>query len=268
MKNLLTTLKKYFDGGVNHFVRASISGLFWLAPIAAMAMIVLWLYGKADIVAGKLFHIMGIIPIHYPILWTLVGIFILVLASYIVGHFIETRIGSWFKNSLEFILSKIPGYRFISDLIGLFNSSKSGDKKVLVVMINGFSGKGYNIGLMYSTEESIVKEHYSVVLSQTPLPNGGYIFEEHSDNIFVLDELVFNNYMTYLLSMGSKSIAKLANVQSKPIEELQTLTQWLAMSKTGWKICDCKRAICLLHMALFISLNLWFYNHSNILFVC
>lgn len=235
MKKNLSKVAVYLDGGLNHFIKTTVSGLFWLAPIAAMAMIILWLYGKADFVAGKLFHILGIVPLHYPVLWTLVGISILVLSSFLVGHFIETRIGSWVKNGLEYVLTRIPGYKLIRDLIGLFNSSKAGNSKVLVVMIKGFSSTGYNIGLMYSTEESYLKDYYSVVLSQTPIPNGGYIFEEHSDNIWMLEELTFNHNLVYLLSLGSKSIASIAGIKPRDISELVTLTDWLAKNKKDWR---------------------------------
>ncbi len=55
---------------------------------------------------------------------------------------------------------------------------------------------------MYSTKESIVKDHYTAVLSMTPIPNGGYMFEVHKDKIWVIQEATFDSNLQYLLSMG------------------------------------------------------------------
>lgn len=224
--NLLKILKEYFKGGINHLINVALHGFFWLIPIGLLGWIILWVYGKADFVAGHLFRLIGIMPKNYPILWTFVALIILFLASYIVGHFIQTRIGKWIRTILEIILTRIPGYKFIRDIVGLFNSAKEGNNS-LVVMINGFSDSCYNTGLMYAVKQCVIEDYYTVVLSMTPIPNGGYEFEVHSDDIIVLGGITFNHYLAYLLAMGSKSLAEIAEVEPKKIEEYQKLTQWL-----------------------------------------
>jgi len=220
---MLNKIKEYFAGGWSNFLKVTVQGIFWLTPIVAIIAVVLWLYGKADFITGKLFHLIGLNPQHNIFLWTVVGVILLAITAYAIGHFIETRLGSF----IEKILIKVPGYMMIKDLVGIFNSSKKGEKQVLVVMIRGFANQGYNIGLMYSQSEGILKEHYTVTLSQTPIPNGGYMFEVHQDDIYIIQEATFDNNLQYLLSMGVKSLSDIINSEPKNIKDLITLTQWL-----------------------------------------
>jgi len=220
---MLNKIKEYFAGGWSNFLKVTVQGIFWLTPIVAIIAVVLWLYGKADFITGKLFHLIGLNPQHNIFLWTVVGVILLAITAYAIGHFIETRLGSF----IEKILIKVPGYMMIKDLVGIFNSSKKGEKQVLVVMIRGFANQGYNIGLMYSQSEGILKEHYTVTLSQTPIPNGGYMFEVHQDDIHIIQEATFDNNLQYLLSMGVKSLSDIINSEPKNIKDLITLTQWL-----------------------------------------
>jgi uncharacterized membrane protein len=209
------------------FTETTIQGLFWLLPIVAITLLVLWLFNKIDLFVNWVFKIVGFTPISHEYIWFALVLFILVLFLYILGHFIQTRLATFLDNYLK----KIPGYSTIKDIIGIFNSSKDGENKVLVVAIKGFASQGYNIGLMYSQDESIIKDHYTITLSQTPIPNGGYLFEVHKRNIFVITEASFDDNLQYLLSMGVKSMATILNIKPKPIEDLVCLEDWLKENK-------------------------------------
>ena len=174
---------------LKHFFETTLQGIFWLLPIVAVVVVILWIYDKINILVDGIFGIIGFTPQNNEILWMLCVIVLFVFLLYIVGHLVETRLAAFFES----LISKVPGYSTIKDIIGIFNSSKKGDTLVLVVAIRGFANEGYNIGLMYSQKESIIKDHYTVTLSQTPIPNGGYMFEVHKDNIFVIEEAVFDD---------------------------------------------------------------------------
>lgn len=220
-------LVDYFAGGWNHFFKVSLQGLFWLAPIVAILMVAGWLYGKIDHLTEWIFSLVGLDPQHFEFLWMVFGISLLLLFLYIIGHLMETRAGDLFEK----LFSNIPGYSTLKELIGIFNSSKKGENRVLVVAIRGFAAEGYNIGLMYSQKESILKEHYTVTLSQTPIPNGGYLFEVHRDNIFVVEEASFDHNVQYLLSMGVKSLADIVKVAPKAPQEMTPFSTWLEKEK-------------------------------------
>jgi len=211
----------------NKFSERVIQGLFWLLPIVAITLLVLWLFNKIDLFVNWVFQVVGFTPISLEYVWFTLVLFVLVLFLYILGHFIQTRLASFLDNYLK----KIPGYSTIKDIIGIFNSSKDGENKVLVVAIKGFASEGYNIGLMYSQDESIIKDHYTITLSQTPIPNGGYLFEVHKSNIYIITEATFDDNLQYLLSMGVKSMASILNIKPKPLEELICLEDWLKQNK-------------------------------------
>jgi uncharacterized membrane protein len=220
---MFAKIKEYLGYGKDHIMTVILKGLFWLAPIVAITMIILWIYEKMDALTGKLFMIVGFEPDHFPILWTFIGVILLAFLAYILGVFVETGL----VNFVQKIYSKIPGYSTIKELINIFNTSKSGEKKVLVVLIRGFTKDEYNIGLMYSTKESVIKNHYTVVLSMTPIPNGGYMFETHKDKIWVIEEATFDSNLQYLLSMGVKSLGEIVNVESRDIDEFKTISKYL-----------------------------------------
>lgn len=200
-----------------------IQGLFWLLPIVAIIIITSWLYTKIENLLGGMFRLIGFIPEKNVFLWEVFALFIFLIILYILGHLARTRLASLF----EYLFTKIPGYTTIKELVGIFNSSKKGKNQVLVVAIKGFGNEGYNIGLMYSQKESIIKEHYTITLSMSPIPNGGFMFEIHKDKIYVIENATFDNNLQYLLSMGVKSFAEILKIEPKSIDEFTPLCEWI-----------------------------------------
>lgn len=204
-------------------IKIILKGLLWLLPMVAVIMIIIWIYDKIHSVVNAVFSFIGFDPQKYEFLWFIAVILIFLSLLYVIGHFVETRLASIFER----LFCKIPGYSTIKDIFSIFSSSKDGKTKVLVVAIRGFASEGYNIGLMYSQNESIIKDHYTVTLSQTPIPNGGYLFEVHKDNIFVIEEATFDDNLQYLLSMGVKSMSDILKTKPKSIDEITPFKKWL-----------------------------------------
>lgn len=207
----------------NIFKELIIQGLIWLLPFIVIVMVITWVYKKIDLISNSLLSVVGINPEHNSFLWLLLTVTIFLIILVLIGFLVESRLAKFFENMFK----KVPGYSIVKDIIGIFNSSKDGQTKVLVVAIKGFAKEGYNIGLMYSQSESIIQNHYTVTLSQTPIPNGGYLFEVHKDNIFILEEASFDDNLQYLLSMGVKSLTEIIGIKPKSFEELTPLTRWL-----------------------------------------
>jgi len=208
---------------IKHFMQTALQGFFGLLPVVIILVVILWLFGKIKFLVISVFTTVGYIPENHKVLWFMLVIIIFLLLLYFVGHLVKTRLAKY----VESLLEKIPGYATIKDLINLFNSSKEGANKVLVVAIRGFANEGYNIGLMYSQKESIIKDHYTVTLSMSPIPNGGYMFEVHKENIFVIESATFDDNLQYLLSMGVKSFTEILKVEPKNIDDLIPLLEWL-----------------------------------------
>jgi len=212
---------------LKHFTQTAIQGLFGLLPVVIVVAVILWLYGKVDALVGRIFELVGFIPEHHQFLWFLFAIIVFFMLLYIMGILIQTRLVKYFESFLR----NIPGYSTVKDIINIFNSSKEGENQVLVVAIRGFANEGYNIGLMYSQKESIIKDHYTVTLSMTPIPNGGYMFEVHKDNIFILEDATFDDNLQYLLSMGVKSFTEVTNKEPRNLKDFVLFNDWLEMHK-------------------------------------
>lgn len=205
------------------FRNTAIQGLFGLLPVAIIMVVILWLYGKIDLLVGWAFELIGFSPEKHKFLWFMVAIVIFFILLFIIGNFMNTRLEGYIQRQL----AKIPFYSTVKDIINIFNSSKEGENRVLVVAISGFAKEGYNIGLMYSQKESIIKDHYTVTLSMTPIPNGGYMFEVHKDNIYVLKDATFDDNLQYLLSMGVKSMTEILKTEPIEKEKMLLLHEWL-----------------------------------------
>lgn len=212
---------------IKHFIRIMLQGLFWLMPIAAILIILSWLYGKITMMVGWVFRLIGFEPESYAFIWGVLVVCVFLVILYIIGWLIKTRLAELF----EFFFCKIPGYSTIKGLVGIFNSSKEGTNQVLVVAIKGFAKEGYNIGLMYSQKESILKDHYTITLSMSPIPNGGFMFEVHKKNIFVIENATFDNNLQYLLSMGVRSLSEILKKDPIDINTLPSLVDWLHTQK-------------------------------------
>lgn len=209
---------------LRHFINIMLQGLFWLLPIVAIMIILSWLYSKIELLIAGAFRLIGFSPEHNVFLWELFAVLIFLFILYLLGWLVKTKLAYLF----ELLFYKIPGYSTIKGIVDIFNSSKKGQHQVLVVAIKGFGSEGYNIGLMYSQKESIIKDHYTVTLSMSPIPNGGFMFEMHKSKILVIENASFDNNLQYLLSMGTKSFADILNTEPKNLDVLPTLEQWLA----------------------------------------
>ncbi len=213
---------------LKHFSKIILQGFFWLLPIAAILIILTWLYGKVALMVDWVFHFTGFEPHSHVFLWGLLVVFIFLFILYLVGWLVKTRLAKM----LEYLFCKIPGYGTIKGLVGIFNSSKEGKNQVLVVAIKGFTQEGFNIGLMYSQKESIIKDHYTVTLSMSPIPNGGFMFEVPKEKIYVIQDATFDNNLQYLLSMGVKSLTEILKQEPVDMDELMSLDEWLQQYKT------------------------------------
>ena len=208
---------------LKHFTKIILQGLFWLLPIVAILIILSWLYGKITMMVDWVFRFTGFEPDTHVFMWGMLVVFIFLVILYLLGWIVKTRLADLF----EYFFCKIPGYNTIKGLVGIFNSSKEGKNQVLVVAIKGFANEGYNIGLMYSQKESIIKDHYTITLSMSPIPNGGFMFEVHKSNIAVIEDATFDNNLQYLLSMGVRSFTEIINKEPIAYDELLTLEAWL-----------------------------------------
>ena len=102
------------------FKNRTIQGLFWILPIAAILMIIVWLYEKIDLIVSSVLDLVGINPQNNEFLWVLgvVGVFILIL--YVIGYLVKTQLAVY----VEGLFHDIPGFSTIKDIIGILTHLK------------------------------------------------------------------------------------------------------------------------------------------------
>lgn len=211
---------------ISNFFTTAVQGFFWLIPIVAIIIVFIILFNKLSILNYSIANFLGIESSKNSIVFVLVALLGVVLICYIAGKILNTFLGEWFNT----LIHKIPFYKNIADFFELFNSAKSGEQDVLVVAVKGFGINSYNIGLMYNSNESIIKGHYSVVLSHMPL-QGGFIFEVSAEEIYVIKEAKFNHNLEYLITSASRSMADILKIEPIEIEKLITLQEYKQLNK-------------------------------------
>jgi len=206
---------------ISNFFTVSLQGFFWLIPIIAIVVVFIIVFDKLSQINSFIASFIGMNADESSVLFVLVAFIGVIVLCYVAGKILNTFLGEWVNT----LIHKIPFYKNIAEFFELFNSAKSGEQDVLVVAVKGFGTNSYNIGLMYNTNESIIKGHYSVVLSHMPL-QGGFIFEVLGEEIYVIKEAKFNNNLEYLLTSASRSMADILKVEPKEIESFTTLLEY------------------------------------------
>lgn len=206
---------------ISNFFTTVLQGFFWLVPIVAIGIVLVIVFEKLSTMNTFIANFLGIQTNPNSVLFVSCALGCVVIVCYIAGKILNTFLGDWFNS----IIHKIPYYKNIADFFELFNSAKSGEQDVLVVAIKGFGMNSYNIGLMYNTNESLIKGHYSVVLSHMPL-HGGFIFEVPGSDIYVIKEAKFNHDFEYLLTSASRSMADILKTEPKGIASFVTLEEY------------------------------------------
>ncbi len=206
---------------ISNFFTTSLQGFFWLIPVIAIVVVFIIVFDKLSQINSSIASFLGMNADKSSVLFVLVAFIGVIVLCYVAGKILNTFLGEWVNT----LIHKIPFYKNIAEFFDLFNSAKSGEQDVLVVAVKGFGTNSYNIGLMYNTNESIIKGHYSVVLSHMPL-QGGFIFEVSGDEIYVIKEAQFNNNLEYLLTSASRSMADILKVEPREIESFSTLLEY------------------------------------------
>lgn len=225
MKN---KIKAYFAGGWKHFWKIVIGGVLASLPIAATFYVVFWMYDQTSMLTEYLFSfILGIFGFELgpiTIITTILGAVFLVLLFYVMGHFIETRVG----NFIDKVLNKIPIYNFIKGIVDLFND-KNAQKKALVVYSKSYITGGYMPGVINSVKKGTISGHYTVVHNMTPIPSGGFPTELPANEIFVIKGAGYDDYIKYLAGMGTQTFHEMLKFEPCELgsENLPTLETWI-----------------------------------------
>jgi len=97
-------------------------GLIVLVPAAVIALLVVQVVGAL----GKLGQHLGLQSIWSVLLVVLLGLAGLVVACYLIGAAVRTRLGAWSFDKLEArVFKQIPGYQLVKNLLTGFAEKRS-----------------------------------------------------------------------------------------------------------------------------------------------
>lgn len=181
-----------------------IGGLVVILPIAILYNVILWLY---SVITSTLRPLSLLLIRQYnftPALadWVAVGAAIIV--CFVLGFIVRTKAGGWLYGNVQgTILSKVPGYKVLTDIIGQFTSeSKRAFSDVVVVQ---FSHDGPRFTGFITDNHN--NDDYTVFIPTGPNPTSGIIVHTTRDNLTFLDATVENTMKTILAcGAGSSSI--------------------------------------------------------------
>ena len=226
----LKLVNQYYEGK-KHFLKTAGHGFMWAAPIWVVLALFLWAYGKIDTLTGALFRLFGFNPDHYTTLWTIIGGIILVILHFFLAIFLKTGFGVVLNQVIQKVLAKVPFYSTSKSVASSFNSDENSKNKVLIALVPGIIADSYMEVIMGCQKESVIKDHYTVTATMTPLPTGGFTGNIHKSKIRIIEEASFDDYAKYLISMGTTSFCDVLEIEPKPIEDFPSLEEYFEKQK-------------------------------------
>jgi len=171
-------MKKSFFKRLRNFFRTSVlGGLVAILPLALLFIFFRWII---NLIQRYLEPLVGLINSESKIVITglyILAVIAIILLFFLLGLFIQTRIGIFFRNILEEqYLSKIPGYKLTRETVmQFFGKNKSFFREVVLVDI-------FNSGTLmtgFITDDHENSDYLTVFVPTGPNPTSGNIYHVH-----------------------------------------------------------------------------------------
>ncbi|MGB2841652.1 MAG: DUF502 domain-containing protein [Halobacteriota archaeon] len=192
---------------------ALIGGIGVILPVIILVMVFSWLF---NFVTGNIQPLTNLIfadPASMGIFADIISIIIIIIACFLLGLIVRTKLGQYIHNSIEkILLKKIPGYNIAKDTVEQFiGREEMPFSSVVLVKIfdNGTLATGF-----------ITDKHsngsYTVFVPTGPNPTSGNILHVNSENVFKVD-IPLEHAMKSIIACGAgsnKLVEKYINLQN------------------------------------------------------
>lgn len=165
-----------------------LGGVFVIAPISVIYFIFQWLFNQINSwitpITSVLERFLGFSPLFSDI----VALALISAVCFFTGVIVKTRFGGFFHSKIEKVMSKVPGYVFVRDLLKQVLSGEGfsfTDKKAAIVEPYG-KGNGKLVGFIMDKSEKL--DLYSVFCPSAPNPTSGYTFTVSGDQIKIVEK--------------------------------------------------------------------------------
>ena len=230
MKKLKDNLfVKHLSNGWNLFFQDVIKWFLKLIPLVVIILVwvkIYWWMGFTSEKLLEIFQIKRFFPHIFSLMEIFIGIFIIVIMSYIFHHLtrIHIRLHHYIEKKIKQFPLAGPIYQGIKDFSQLLFSKK--EKKWLVVLANTYGWDGYSIGIVYLTEDVLITNHVNIYIPSSPTPTSGMNFIINKKNVFVLEWVSITDATTYIFSLGINKIESFFE-NIKELEEIVRLDEFL-----------------------------------------
>ncbi|MCK4775015.1 MAG: DUF502 domain-containing protein [Candidatus Krumholzibacteria bacterium] len=184
------------------FVKTTVlGGVVVMLPIVIMTFVVKWLFGYVSNVIAPFTNAV-ITNIRMPeIIGDVVVILLILLACFVVGVFVKTRVGVWIIGGLEdSLFRKAPGYSMIKEAVSqLLGREKSPFSTVALVQLFGSD----TLVSAFVTDSHPDGSH-TVFVPTGPNPTSGMIYHVEGQYVHKVDVPVEETMRT-IISCGAGS---------------------------------------------------------------
>lgn len=198
-------MKKIVD-----FVKtALLGGMLILLPLTILIFAVNWIFNFVRQAISPLTVIVMTKSQFQGIIADLLVIIFILLACFLLGILVRTKLGKWIYDSIEnAILKKAPGYSLIKETIAQFLGSKQSPfSSVALVQIFGND----TMASAFITD-SHDDGSYTVFIPTGPNPTSGNIYHLKKENVHPVDVPV-EDAMRSIISCGAGSAKLIAGLK-------------------------------------------------------
>jgi uncharacterized membrane protein len=188
-----------------------LGGLVAILPLGLLIIVFRWMIILVEKYLKPLVNLFQHNSKISTIITYLIAIVGILLIFFLIGLFIQTRIGIWVRNYLENrYLMKIPGYKTARDIVGQF----FGKKRTFfshVVLVDVYANETLMTGFV--TDDC--GNYVTVFVPTAPNPTSGFIFHVPKSKVFKSNVPV-DMAIKSIISCGSGSAPVFANKMDEP----------------------------------------------------
>lgn len=178
-----------------------IGGLSAILPLAILIFVIKWVFGTISKIISP---IVGLFNAHSWVESITINILVIaaiLIAFFLIGVLIQTRLGKFIDNELEDkLIMKIPGYKIIKDIVKqFFGKNKSFFNEV--VLVQPFNDDIWQTGFV---TDKPTEDIWTVFVPTGPNPTSGMVYHVKINRIQPLNVSV-DEGMKSIISCGSGS---------------------------------------------------------------
>jgi len=196
------------------FKSTLVGGLLVLLPLTIFVYALVWVFNLVHKAISPLTKIIMETSTTQVVIADVVAIGLLVLACFLVGMVVRTRLGRWMYTLIESrLLRKTPGYSMIKETVSQFLDKDKQSPFSSVALARIFESD--TLVSVFVTDRH-ADGSYTVFMPTGPNPTSGNIYHLRAENVFPVDVSV-EDAMRSIISCGAGSATLISKLgKSRP----------------------------------------------------